>query len=127
MCWIEHVYHKPCRHWGCERFAGEPCIRSKVLNGRHTGCGYVEDAGSVSVDEYCPGCKYRRAQTGEEWMPFAKISSVGWARVEEKIRQRSMGLELARVYVGNNKSVLDGRKKNTDFSCRAEKMTGMLM
>jgi len=89
MCHTEHVFHRPCRHWGRERFVGEPCCRSRIVNGRHTGCGYIENLGSSNSDEYCHDCQYRRARGGG-WKPFAQLSNDGWAKLEQKIQQRSI-------------------------------------
>ncbi|KAF2193718.1 hypothetical protein K469DRAFT_241304 [Zopfia rhizophila CBS 207.26] len=93
MCHTEHVFHRPCHHWGRERFVGEPCIRSRVVNGRRTGCGYIECLGSVNSNELCSDCKYRQTRGGG-WTPFADISNDGWAKIEERIRQRSMRLDI---------------------------------
>ncbi|KAF2203595.1 hypothetical protein GQ43DRAFT_256662 [Delitschia confertaspora ATCC 74209] len=87
MCHTEHVFHRPCCHWGRERFVGEPCIRSRVVGGRHTGCGYKESLGATNSNEYCCECRYRQAQGGA-WKPFAGISNNGWVKVEEARRQR---------------------------------------
>ena len=90
MCHTEDVFHGPCRHWGRERFIGGPCCRSRVVNGHHTGCGYIEKIGAVNSNELCSDCKFRLTK-GPGWKPFAYVSEDGWAKVEEKIRQRSVG------------------------------------
>lgn len=87
MCHTEHVFHNPCHHWGRERLA--PCCRSRNVNGSHTGCGYIENLGSINSNDWCPKCKYRDSQGGD-WRPFALISEDGWFRVQEKLRQRSI-------------------------------------
>ncbi|KAF2493468.1 hypothetical protein BU16DRAFT_563626 [Lophium mytilinum] len=92
MCHTEHVYHTPCSHWGRTRFVGDPCIRSRVVNGRHTGCSYVESLGTCNSSELCHECQYREA-LGGSWRPFAGISDGGWREIEEKVRKRSVGLE----------------------------------
>jgi len=88
MCQIEHVFHTPCSHWGRERFVGEPCIRSRVVEGRHVGCGYIENLGSTNSKELCYDCKYREVK-GPGWRPFEGISDDGWMKVEEKRRKQS--------------------------------------
>lgn len=92
MCHTEHVFHRPCRHWGRERFVGEPCIRSRLVNGRHTGCSYRESLGSTNSNDYCCDCKYRQAKGGY-WRPFADISNRGWAQIEKKAKQRALSSE----------------------------------
>ncbi|KAF2003669.1 hypothetical protein P154DRAFT_532043 [Amniculicola lignicola CBS 123094] len=92
MCHTEHVFHLKCRHWGRERFSGDPCIRSRIVDGRHTGCGYIESLGSVNSDDFCHRCKYRET-IGNHWTPFAQVSNGGLAKIEEKRRQRSLVLE----------------------------------
>ena len=104
MCHTEDVFHKACHHWGRERFVGGPCCRSRLVNGRHTGCGYIEKIGSVNSNDLCFDCKFRQARGGE-WRPFANVSNDGWARVEEKIRQRSLTSDDL-YYVQNGKPIV---------------------
>ncbi|KAF2874410.1 hypothetical protein BDV95DRAFT_332087 [Massariosphaeria phaeospora] len=87
MCFTEHVYHQSCRHWGRERFVGEPCPRSRIVDGRHTGCSYVENLGSTNSKDYCFNCRYLETQGGS-WRPFANVSTEAWAKVEEKNLKR---------------------------------------
>ena len=94
MCHTEHVFHRPCCHWGRERFVGEPCIRSRLVNGRHTGCSYRESLGSTNSNDYCCDCKYRQAKGGY-WRPFADISNGGWAQIEKKAKQRASSSEYS--------------------------------
>ena len=96
MCHTEHVFHRPCCHWGRERFVGEPCIRSRLVNGRHTGCSYRESLGSTNSNDYCCDCKYRQAKGGY-WRPFADISNGGWAQIEKKAKQRASSSEYSHM------------------------------
>ena len=82
MCYTEHVYHRPCSHWGRERIVGEPCCRARIVNGRHTSCLYTETIGSVNSSQACAQCIYRQTK-GREWRPFAHVRSR--ARVEEEL------------------------------------------
>ncbi|KAF2801028.1 hypothetical protein K505DRAFT_43132 [Melanomma pulvis-pyrius CBS 109.77] len=116
MCYTEDVFHRPCRHWGRERFVGGPCCRSRIVNGRHTGCGYAEKIGSVNSNELCSNCKFRQARGGG-WKPFANVSNDGWARVEEKIRQRSLGSEDF-LYVQSGECASSTSKLHTYHTCR---------
>ncbi|KAF2130484.1 hypothetical protein P153DRAFT_384753 [Dothidotthia symphoricarpi CBS 119687] len=90
MCHTEHVYHRPCSHWGRERFVGEPCCRARIVDGRYTPCLYAENIGSVNSKEACVDCRFRKSRGGDGWRPFAKVSIAGWARVEEKMQQREV-------------------------------------
>lgn len=96
MCHTEHVFHRPCCHWGRERFVGEPCIRSRLVNGRYTGCSYRESLGSTNSNDYCCDCKYRQAKGGY-WRPFADISNGGWAQIEKKAKQRASSSEYSLI------------------------------
>jgi hypothetical protein len=116
MCHTEDVFHAPCRHWGRERFIGGPCCRSRIVNGRHTGCGYIEKIGAVNSNELCFDCKFRLAR-GPGWKPFAYVSNDGWAKVEEKIRQRSVGSDDF-LYPRNGESPVPIQKRN--FSSLAQ-------
>lgn len=92
MCCLESVFHKPCRHWGRDQFSGEPCCRSRIVDGRPTGCAYVEVTGSVNSNDICSNCKYRDAtsQATGVLRPFSLVSDEGWAKVEEVFHQRSI-------------------------------------
>ncbi|KAF1941342.1 hypothetical protein EJ02DRAFT_206512 [Clathrospora elynae] len=87
MCYTEHVFHRPCCHWGRQRFAGEPCCRARIVNGYHLPCLYSENNGSVNSDELCFVCKYRIAH-GKDCRPLSIIStsvhSSGIGRAESK-------------------------------------------
>jgi hypothetical protein len=85
MCYIEQVYHRPCRHWGRDRFAGEPCCRSRFANDHPIACTYAEKIGSVDSSELCSNCKYRLT-TGGAWRPFADVLVLMQTRSEEKLQ-----------------------------------------
>ncbi|KAF2643601.1 hypothetical protein P280DRAFT_256796 [Massarina eburnea CBS 473.64] len=87
MCYTESVFHQPCCHWGKDRL--EPCCRSRIVDGFHTGCGYHESLGSANSSELCHDCKYRAAQ-GEGWKPFAPVSNEGWSRLEQQVQHQPM-------------------------------------
>lgn len=55
MCTSQHIYHRCCRCWGKERL--EPCIRSCIIDGYHTGCGYIESLGTVDTEDLCLRCR----------------------------------------------------------------------
>jgi hypothetical protein len=75
MCYISHVYHRPCRHWGRDRFVGEPCYRSRRVDGYAVACTYAENVGSVNSSELCGECRYRMACGLREW-PFGDIGEI---------------------------------------------------
>jgi hypothetical protein len=85
MCYIEHVYHRPCCHWGRDRFVGEPCCRSRFSNDYPIACTYAENIGSVNSSELCSNCKYRLT-TGGAWRPFANVLVVMRTRSKEKLQ-----------------------------------------
>jgi hypothetical protein len=116
MCHTEDVFHGPCRHWGRERFIGGPCCRSRIVDGRHTGCGYIEKIGAVNSNELCSDCKFRLTR-GRGWKPFAHVSDDGWAKVEEKLRQRSAGSDDF-LYLQNGSSQTPIQKR--DYSSLAQ-------
>lgn len=91
MCHTEHVYHRTCSHWGRERIVGEPCCRARIIHGCYTSCLHAENIGSVNSSDPCSQCANQHAR-GEDWKPFALVSNAGWARVQERLRQRSLGL-----------------------------------
>lgn len=100
MCYTEHVYHR-CLHWGRERIVGEPCCRARIVDGRCTACLYTETIGSTNSNELCSQCSHSLAR-GCGWRPFAHVSNAGWAKVEERMQQRGLGLgEPALVVDGN--------------------------
>lgn len=84
MCYVEHVYHRPCRHWGRDRFVGDPCCRSRFANGYHVPCTYADNMGSVNSNELCGDCRYRLA-SGGAWRPLAGVVAILQARVEMKV------------------------------------------
>jgi hypothetical protein len=86
MCYIEHVYHVSCRHWGRDRFVGEPCCRSRFVDGHGVACAYAEDMGSISSSELCSNCRYRLAR-GPAWRPFAHVEVVLRERRKERWEQ----------------------------------------
>jgi hypothetical protein len=57
MCYVEDVFHIKCKHWGRQRFSGEPCVRSRVVNGVYTGCSEMIVAGMANSDQPCWLCK----------------------------------------------------------------------
>jgi hypothetical protein len=116
MCHTEDVFHGPCRHWGRERFIGGPCCRSRIVNGRHTGCGYIEKIGAVNSSELCSDCKFRLTR-GRGWKPFAHVSNDGWAKIEEKLRKRSEGSDDY-LYLQNGSSQTPFQKR--DYSSIAQ-------
>ncbi len=87
MCYVEDVFHRPCRHWGLQKFT-EACVRSRTANGRATGCGYHTNIGMANSDELCQSCKYRAASGG--WRPFANMGDQGWSRVRRCLRERRL-------------------------------------
>ncbi|KAF2096579.1 hypothetical protein NA57DRAFT_58483 [Rhizodiscina lignyota] len=51
MCWTECVFHLPCKHWGPDRFVGEPCVRARPVVSRQLSpvAGTSSRSSSVSV------------------------------------------------------------------------------
>jgi hypothetical protein len=85
MCYIEHVFHCPCYHWGRDRM--HSCCRSRTVDGLDVGCGYIENLGTINSYDLCDRCKQRMAQGGS-WRPFSPMSAEAWAKIEEKNQQR---------------------------------------
>ena len=111
MCHSEHVFHRPCRHWGRERL--QPCCRSRVVNGFHTGCGYIESLGPVTSQEQCFACNHREA-IGHGRKPFPQIT--GGTRLEP--RERTKGkLEQP---VSNGMSSSGQKIYRTDVKCQGD-------
>jgi hypothetical protein len=92
MCYYEDVFSHACKHGGRRRFVGEPCCRSRIVNGRHTGCYELINFGSANSSELCRDCKYREEAHTTGWKPFSQVSNDGWAVVEQKFRRRSEDL-----------------------------------
>jgi hypothetical protein len=116
MCYKEHVFHTPCHHWGREQFVGEPCCRSRVVQGEHTGCAYVEVLGSSNSELKCQNCMYRTEHPAG-WKPFANISNEAWAKVEEKSRKRTSAREDRLQDRTSKPFPLRGKVYKTDNSC----------
>lgn len=91
MCYVEHVYHQACRHWGRDRFVGEPCCRSRFANGYPVACTYAEKMGSVNSNELCPDCKYRLS-SGEASRPFARVVAALRASVDGRLYAKLDGV-----------------------------------
>lgn len=87
MCYKEDVFHIQCGHWGRRRFSGEPCIRSRVVKGNHTGCSYVDIIGMANSDQLCSLC----ARTGTVSRPKLPPHSVS----SPAVVQRRFSLEAA--------------------------------
>lgn len=83
MCYISHVYHQPCCHWGRDRFVGEPCCRSKCVSGHVVACTYAECLGSSNSSELCSECRYRLAY-GSTWRPLADVGTM----LKERLKKR---------------------------------------
>jgi hypothetical protein len=71
MCYMEDIFHTKCGHWGRQRFSGEPCIRSRIVDGRHTGCSYLEVIGMANSDQPCWLCK----RVGGSDLPLASSTA----------------------------------------------------
>jgi hypothetical protein len=56
MCRTLNVFHLSCKHWGRDRFLGEPCARSRLVNGVWRPCTYVELCGADNTWALCPRC-----------------------------------------------------------------------
>jgi hypothetical protein len=93
MCYIEHVYHRPCCHWGRDRFIGEPCCRSRFANGFPIACTYAENIGSADNNELCSDCKYRLASP-EPWRPLGSVDALLRLRLEEKVSKRESSVTV---------------------------------
>jgi len=87
MCWIEHVYHRPCCHWGRDQFVGEPCCRCRFANGHAIACAHVQDMGSVSSNEPCLVCKDRLAHQGI-CRPLSHVVAFQRARLQETLQHK---------------------------------------
>lgn len=48
----------------------------------------MESLGSGNSSEACHDCRFRQPQGA--WRPFSQISSGGWEKIEEKVKERSM-------------------------------------
>lgn len=90
MCYTVHTFHGLCSHWGRDRL--QPCCRSRVVDGSHTGCGYIDSLGATNSPDWCGACKVRRQQNGK-WQPFAQLSDEGWAWVRLKVQKRAVDSE----------------------------------
>lgn len=99
MCHTEHVFHRPCGHWGRDRIVGEPCCRSRISNGRHVGCHYPERYGTGSSSSLCPTCKYRLQHSGS-WIPSTKSSDGSWARIDERLTVKDIWRDGSILHCG---------------------------
>jgi hypothetical protein len=55
MCYLEHVYHTTCRHWGKDRITAA-CPRSKIVQGFTLPCHDREFLGVANCVLHCQLC-----------------------------------------------------------------------
>ena len=75
MCYVEDVFHVKCGHWGRRRFVGEPCVRSRTVKGKPTGCFEVEVVGMSNCNQVCWLCKRLQAPSSSSTTVVSFITS----------------------------------------------------